>query len=125
MLATNRRKHITTISSDHAIVEIKPLTMMGDYNITYLIQRERGDLATVTLPYRLTTINTDQPSKLSKKLSHKQTVLSRITIMLLLFHHLYLTPRPVSADKPIDHFATSVISNIKVQPSPRLFMNEI
>ena len=47
-----------SISIDHAIVENKPLTMMG---------QEKEDLETVTLPHGLTTINTDQPTRISNE----------------------------------------------------------
>ena len=57
----------SSISIYHAIVENKPLTMMGVCNINYLNQREREDLETVTLAYGLTTINTDQPTRISNK----------------------------------------------------------
>ena len=40
---------------------------MGDYNLKYLNQRKREDLETVILPYGLTTINTDQPTRIGKK----------------------------------------------------------
>ena len=38
---------------------------MGDYNKNYLNQREKENLETVILPYGLTTINTDQPTRIS------------------------------------------------------------
>ena len=52
-----------SISIDHAIIENKPLTIMGDYNIDHLNTREKQDLETVTLPYDLIVSNTDQPTR--------------------------------------------------------------
>ena len=75
-----------SMSIDHAVVEIKPLTMMGDYNINYLNQREKEDLETVILPYGLKTISANQPTRKSNKSG---------SIMFIPFHHLYLTPRSV------------------------------
>ena len=53
-----------SISIDHAIVETKPLTIMGDYKIKYLNTREKQILQTVTLPYGLIVSNTDQPTRI-------------------------------------------------------------
>ena len=53
-----------SVSIDHAIVENKPLTIMGDYNINYLNTREKQDLETVILPYGLIVSNADQPTRI-------------------------------------------------------------
>ena len=40
-----------SLSIDFAVTENKPITLLGDYNIDYLNERERQDLETVILPY--------------------------------------------------------------------------
>ena len=98
---------------------------MGDYNINYLNQREKEDLETVILPNGLTTINTDQPTRISNK--------SGSLIDYIITDHYnnahsfssFVSDTPFRTSVPIDHFATSVISNINLQPSPKVFMKDI
>ena len=52
-------------------------------------------------------------------------MLSRITNAHSFSSFVSDSPFGTSADKPIDLFATSVMSNIKLQPSPKVFMKEI
>ena len=51
------------LSIDHAVVENKPLCIMGDFNIDYLTPREQQNLDTVILPYVLTVTNTKGPTR--------------------------------------------------------------
>ena len=46
------------LSIDHAVVENKPLCIMGDFNNDYLTPREQQNLDTVLLPCGLTVIIT-------------------------------------------------------------------
>ena len=39
------------LSIDHAVIENKPLCIMGDFNIDYLTPREQQNLDTVSLSY--------------------------------------------------------------------------
>ena len=108
-----------SVSIDHAIVENKPLTLMGDYNYNHLNTREKQDLETVIFPYGLIVINTDQPSRI------KGT--SKTLIDYIITDHstaafftaiVSETPLPTIGKKPIDHLATSVITNIRMMKKP-------
>ena len=44
-------------SIDYAVVENKPLTLIGDYNINYLNRKERNCLDTILTPYDLHVLN--------------------------------------------------------------------
>ena len=50
-------------SIDSAIVENKPITLMGDYNIDYLNLKEKENLEAILLPYGLQIMNTEQPTR--------------------------------------------------------------
>ena len=111
MMKRNEHYSELSISFDHAIVESKPPAMMGNYNRNYLNQRERDDLETDILPYGLTTINTDQPTRISNK--------SGSLIDYIITDHYnahsfssFVSDNPFRTNKPIDRFVTSVISNI-------------
>ena len=103
-----------SINIDHAIVENKPLTMMGDYNKNHLNQSDREDLETVILPFELTTINTDQPTKIGNK--------SGSLIDYIITDHYNINSYSIllsdtafrtSTNELIDHFATCCKSNIE------------
>ena len=99
--------------------------MMGDYNINYLNQREREDLETVTLPYGVAAINNDQPTRISNK---SGSLMNHIITDHYNFHSFSSfvsdTPFRTSTNKAMEYFATSVISNIELQPSPKIFMKK-
>ena len=100
-----------SISIDHAIVENKPLTIMGGYNINYLNTREKQDLETVTLPYGLIVSNTDQPTR--KKGTSKTLIDYIITDHSNAAYFTPIvsdTPLRTIGKKPIDHLATCVIT---------------
>ena len=50
-------------SKELAIVDNKPITLMGDYNTDYLNEREQISLGTVILPYGLRILNTNIPTR--------------------------------------------------------------
>ena len=107
---------------DYAIVENKPLTKTGDYNINNLNQREWK----MCTAYVLTTINTDQPTRISIKSK------SLIDYAITDYYNAHSfssfvsdTSFGTSANKPIDHFATSEVSDVELQPSPTDFMKQI
>ena len=88
---------------------------MGDYNINYLNARIKQDLETVTLPYGLIVSNTDKPTRI------KGT--SKTSIEYIITDHSNAafftpivsdTPLRTIGKKPIDHLATSVITNIRM-----------
>ena len=55
-------------SIDCAVVENKPLTLMGEYNINYLNRKERNCLDTILTPYDLHVLNRTEPTR-SKRAS--------------------------------------------------------
>ena len=99
---------------------------MGDYNINYLNQKEREDLESVILPSGLAAINNDQPIRISNK---SGSLMNHIITDHYNFHSfssfVYDTLFRTSTKRAIYPFATSVISNIELQPSPKAFMKEI
>ena len=115
-----------SVSIDHAIVENKPLTIMGDYNINYLNTRKKQDLETVILPYGLIVSNTDQPTRM------KGT--SKTLIEYIITDHSNAafftaivsdTPLRTIGKKPIDHLATSVNTNIQMMKTTNVFRKTI
>ena len=50
-------------SIDFAIVENKPITLMGDYNLDYLVENEKKCLDTIIIPYGLSIVNTQNPTR--------------------------------------------------------------
>ena len=50
-------------SVDFAIVENKPINLVGHYNINYLNVKERQPLDTITIPYGLRITNTEFPTR--------------------------------------------------------------
>ena len=115
-----------SVGVDHAIVENKPLTIMGDYNINYLNIREKRHLETVTHPYGLIFSNTDQPTRI--KGTSKTLVKYIITdhSNAACFTPIVIdTPLRTIGKKPIDHLATSVITNIEMMKSTNVFRKTI
>ena len=115
-----------SLSIDFAVTENKPITLLGDYNIDYLNERERQDLETVILPYGLRINNTDEPTRVrgnSKSLidyiitDHLQAETFRA--------HVSDTPLRTGNKKRIDHFATSLITNIDCKPTCKVFRKTI
>ena len=108
-----------SVSIDHAIVENKPLTIMGDYNLS---TRGKEDLETLILSYGLIVSKTDQPTRL------KAT--SKTLIDYIITDHSNAafftaivsdTPLRTIGKKPIDHLATSVITNIQMMKTTNVF----
>ena len=54
-------------SIDRAVTENKSITLMGDYNIDYLIEKERQYLETILRPYGLEVINRDEATHIQGK----------------------------------------------------------
>ena len=111
-----------SVSIDHAVVKNKLLTDKGDYNIKYLNTREKQYLETVILSYGLIVSNTDQPTRMNGT--------SKILFSFIITDHsnaAFFTPIVSDAPlctigkKPIDHLATSVITNIQMMKSTNEF----
>ena len=50
-------------SPDNAIVEKKPTTLVGDYNINSLNRKERKSLEIILTPYGLHVLNKTEPTR--------------------------------------------------------------
>ena len=114
------------MSIDHAVVENVPLFIMGDFNIDYLTPREQQNLVTVILPYGLTVIKTKEPTRVKGQ--------SRSLIDYIILDHFDVdyytsfvsdTPLRTTKNEPIDHLATSVVSNIENKSFKKVIQKEI
>ena len=115
-----------SLSIDFAVTENKPITLLGDYNIDYLNKRERQDLETVILPYGFKINNTDEPTRVRG--NSKSLIDSIITdhFQAETFHaHVSDTPLRTGNKKQIDHFATSLTTNIDCKPICKVFRKTI
>ena len=113
-------------SIDSAITENKPITLMGDYNIDYMNEREMQDLETVIIPYGFKINNIDQPTRVRGN--------SKSLIDYIISDHFqsesfnaYVSDTPLrTANKQqIDHFATSLITNIDCKSTSKVFKKTI
>ena len=55
---------VLSTSIDYAVVENKPITLMGDYNINYLNPTEKQCLDTITVPYGFRMLNRSSPTRI-------------------------------------------------------------
>ena len=98
---------------------------MGDYNIDYLSTRERQDLGTVILPYGFKINNTDEPTRVR---GNSKSLIDYITdhFQAETFRaHVSDTPLRTGNKKQIDHFATSLITNIDCKPTCKIYRKTI
>ena len=112
------------LSRDHAVVENKPLCIMGDFNIDYLTPREQQNLDTVILPYGLTVTNTKEPTRVKGQ--------PRSLIDYIILDHFdvdsytsFVSDTENIKKEPIDHLATSVVSNIVNESFKKLIQKEM
>ena len=99
---------------------------MGDYNINYLNAREKQDLETVTLAYGLIGSNTDQPTRIKGPSKTSIDYIITDHNNAAFFTHIVSdTPLRTISKKPIDHLATSVITNIRMIKSFNVFIKTI
>ena len=88
------------------MVENKAITLMGDYSIDYLKEREQNCLGSVILPYGLRILNTNTPNR-DKDYSN---TLIDYTITDLNNSESFsniISDTPLRTQKTIDHFATT------------------
>ena len=103
-------------SIEQAIVENKPITLMGDYNIDYFIEPEQNSLDTVILPYGFRILNTNIPTRYTITDLNNSEKISNI---------ISDTPLRTQENKPIDHFATTTITVIKTKRRTIVTIKEI
>ena len=108
-------------SIDYAITENKPLVLMGDYVINCLNKDELEFLETIMIPYGLNVMNEELPTRVvgtSKTLNDYNFTdhLKAETFET----HVSDTPFCTSKNKPIDHRATSIISDFQINTKKKV-----
>ena len=105
-------------SIDIAIVENKPITLMGDFNINFFNHKERQCLETITIPYGFHILNTTEPTRIgptSKSLV--DYIVSDLPMIEGAVTYVSDTPlRTLKKKTEVDHRATLAITNIKMKP---------
>ena len=113
-------------SIELAIVENKPITLMGDYNVDYLNEREQNCLDTVILPYGLRIQNTNIPTRVK---DDSKTLIDYIIIDLnnseKFSNIISDTPLRTQKNKLVDHFATTTITDIKIKRHTNVTIKKI
>ena len=113
-------------SIDIAIVENKPITLMGDFNIYFFNHKERQCLETITIPYGFHILNTTEPTRIgptSKSLV--DYIISDLPMIEGAVTYVLDTPLRTLKKTEVDHRATSAITNIKMKPQARVTIKEI
>ena len=113
-------------SIDIAIVENKPITLMGDFNIIFFNHKERQCLETITIPYGFHILNTTEPTRIgptSKSLV--DYIISDLPMIEGAVTYVSDTPLRTLKKTEVDHRATSAITNIKMKPQARVTIKEI
>ena len=113
-------------SIDFAVTENKPITLMGDYNIDYLNWKEKQCLDSVIVPYGLSLINKNQPTRIQGNSS------SLIDYIITDLPHAENFESVVSdttlrtlKNTDIDHLATSIITTIEMKTKSKVITKEI
>ena len=111
-------------SIDYAITENKPITLMGDYNLDYLNKREKESLDTIMVTYGMNITKNDKPTKIS---GNCKSLLDYIITDLPESKRTYIcdTPLRTIQGKMSDHFATSIITDIKMHKPPSVTIKKI
>lgn len=107
-----------TSSIDKAIKENKTIVLMGDYNLDYLNEKDRGLLDSAIVPYGLTVSNKATPTRISR------------TSKKLLDYIITDDNLPVESHvfKPLlktDHDGTIAISNIQCESRKNVIIKTI
>ena len=99
---------------------------MGDYSINFLNNNERECLETILIPYGLYVMN--------KELRNRVVGTSKTLIDYIITDHLKAetfethvsdTPFRTSKNKPIDHRATSIISDFQIDTNEKVIVKNI
>ena len=107
-------------SIDYAVVENKPITLMGDYNINYLNPTEKQCLDTITVPYGSRRLNTSSPTSplIDYIITDLQSTENFETMVCE-------TPLRTRKNTNIDHLATVCITDIRMKSKSKAFLKEI
>ena len=97
---------------------------MEDYNLDYINKKVKQNLDTGNVTYGMNITNNDTPTRLSGNCKH---LLYYVITDLLKFKRTYIsyTPLRTTQGKMRDHFATSVITGIKMHKPPNVTPNKI
>ena len=107
-------------SIDYAITENKPRTLMGDYNLDYLNKKEQS-LDTIMVPSGMNITN-NIPTRIS---GNCKSLLDYIVTDYSIETKLYIRyPSRNNPGKMSDHFATSIITEIKMRKPPNVTIKE-
>ena len=113
-------------SIDYAITENKPMTLMGAYNIDYLNNKEKQYLDTITVPYGLNIVNTEIPTRVrGKSKSLLDYIITDLPGSINFESYVSDTPLRNLNGEHVDHFQTSVISNVTLHQPPKVIIKEI
>ena len=111
-------------SIDYAITENKPITLVGDYNLDYLNKKEKKSLDTIMVKYGMNITN----NKISTSISGNcKSLLDYIITDLPELKRTNVSDTPLRRiqGKMSDHFATSIITENKMQKPPSVTIKEI
>ena len=113
-------------SIDYAVVEIKPLTLMGDYNIDYLNRKERNCLNTILTPYDQHVLNRTEPTRTKgaseSLIDYIITDLPNANVFETYISDTLLRSKIMS---DVEHTATSVISKLEMKTTRKSIVKEI
>lgn len=93
---------------DNAIVENKPLTLIGDYNINYLNLDERQKLDNCLIPYGLDVTNQITPTRVTES---SKTLLDYIISEPGTVHKYIVSDTPFKTD----HLLSLIINNFEIK----------
>ena len=113
-------------SIDYAITENKPMTLMGDYNVDYLNNKEKQYLDTITVPYGLNIVNTEIPTRVrGKSKSLLDYIFTDLPGSVNFESYVSDTPLRNLDGEHVDHFQTSVISNVTLHQPPKVIIKKV
>ena len=103
-------------SIDFAVVENKPITLMGDYNIDYLVEKEKKCLDAIIIPYGLSIVNNENPTRFGK---NSKSVIDYIISDLpgIDTYDTFVSDTPLRNrnGKEVDHRAVFMITNSRMK----------
>ena len=113
-------------SIDYAVVENKPITLMGDYNINYLNPTEKQCLDTITVTYGFRILNTSSPTRIQNS---SKSLIDYIIADLKSNENFETmvcdTPLRTRKNTDMDHLATVCVTDIRMKSKSTAFVKEI
>ena len=113
-------------SIDYAVVENKPLTLMGDYNINYLNRKERNCLDTILTPNDLHVLNRTDPTRTK---GASESIIDYIIRDLpngnVFERYISDTLLRSKIMSDVDHRATSVLIKLEMKTTRKSIVKEI